>query len=252
VTVTEQAPRIPAGISDQPPAGQTLASRRGRLRTATEWLLSGGSALFFGPAGVGKSAALDVLAAAATQSRILRHAPGADDAGRAFSTLAGLLSSVTPAELDPVPPARRRALPTAATAGQGTAATGQGWATPAAAGQRPATPAATRLAALNLFRVLARSRPLLLIVDDLQWVDELSADTLRFVASRVEDLPVRMAASERVDPGCLPLWRALCPAPLLVVRLDTVVPAPVTDEDGWREPGWLPGSCPARSEERTE
>ena len=112
-------------------------------------------------------------------------------------------------------------------------------------------PAAVRLAVLNLFRVLARSRPLLLIVDDLQWVDEASADVLRFVALRVEDLPVQMAAAERVAPDCLPLRRGLCSPPLLVVRLDEVATNdPI--EQSRRMAGPRARNCLPRNEERNE
>jgi hypothetical protein len=161
--------------------------------------------LFFGPVGVGKSAAVDVVAAAAIRSRALRSAPTQSDAGRPYSTLAGLFSSVTSAELEAVPVAR----------GSVIAAVRSG-------NLESIRMVAVRLAALNLIRVLARSRPLLLIVDDLQWVDEVSADVLRFIAPRIEDLPVAMAASERIAPERLPLCRGLCPPPLLVVRLDVV------------------------------
>ena len=207
--------------------------RRHRLQTAREWLLSGGSVLFFGQPGVGKSAAVDLVTASAVQSRVLRCAPTPDDAGRAFGALAALLSSVSVAELDAVPGARRRVL-----------AAAMSWDLDSVA------PAAVRLAALNLFRVLARSRPLLLIVDDLQWLDEASADVLRFVAPRVEDLPVQMAAAERVTPDCLPLRRGLCPPPLLVVRLDTV--APDATGPGRRIPGLHTRGCRHWNEDRTD
>jgi hypothetical protein len=233
----------PTGAASPTAAGgQTLVGRRHRLQTAGEWLLSGGSVLFFGPVGVGKSAAVDVVTAAAVQSRILRYAPGGGDAGRAFGTLTGLLSSITVAELEAVPAARRRVL-----------------AAVMSADLDSVTPVAVRLAALNLFRVLARVRPLLLVVDDLRWMDEVSADVLRFVASRVEDLPVQMAAAEQVAPDHLPLRRSLCPPPLLVVRLDAVTslgmvtPVDVHGADGADGTGpghWSPSALWARGRGR--
>ncbi|HEV7897333.1 MAG TPA: ATP-binding protein [Planosporangium sp.] len=182
-----------------------LEGRRQRLRTAREWLLAGGSALLYGPVGAGKSAALDLVTAAAIQSRVLRCAPTESDADHRFAALVGLLGSITPAERDAVAVSRRQVL---------------GAATPD--DLDPVAPAAVRLAVLSLFRTLARSRPLLLVVDDLQWVDEASADVLRFVSSRVDDVPVQLVAAERVEPDCLPLRRPLCPSPLLVVRLEPV------------------------------
>jgi hypothetical protein len=193
---------IPSAVGDR-----SLPGRRHRLQTAREWMMSGGSVLFFGPVGVGKSAAVDVVAAAAARSRVLRCAPTEDDAGRAYSALAGLFSSVTAAELDAVPVARGRVI----------AAVRSG-------DVESVRMVGVRLAALNLVRVLARSGPLLMIVDDLQWVDDVSANVLRFIAPRIEDLPVVMAASERIAPERLPLRRGLCPPPLLVVRLDVVEP----------------------------
>jgi len=200
------------GPSPDPADGSALVGRRHRLQTAGEWLLSGGSVLFFGPAGAGKTAALDVVTAAVVQSRVLRYAPADRSTGpdRPFGALAGLLATITAAELESVPAARRRVLAAAVSAG----------ADPVA----PVTPAAMRLAVLNLLRVLARERPLLLIVDDLQWLDEASAEVLRFVAPRVDDLPVQMAAAERVAPDSLPLRRGLCPPPLLVVRMGPLPP----------------------------
>jgi MoxR-like ATPase len=213
---------------------RSLVGRRHRLQTAREWLLSGGSVLFFGPVGVGKSAAVDLVTAAAVQSRVLRCSPTLDDdAGRPFGALADLLSSITMGELDAVPAPRRTVL-----------------ASVVAGDLDAVAPAAIRLAVLNLFRVLARSRPLLLIVDDLHLVDEASADVLRFVAQRVEDLPVQMAAAERVAPDGLPLRRGLCPPPLLVVRLDQVA----SDTDQIKESRWRSGprshGCRPRDEER--
>jgi hypothetical protein len=213
----------------------SLVGRRHRLQTAREWLLSGGSVLFFGPVGVGKSAAVDLVTAAAVHSRVLRCTPTLDGAGRSFGALSDLLSSITVGELDAVPAPRRTVLVSAM-----------------AGDLESIPPAAVRLAVLNLFRVLARSRPLLLIVDDLHLIDEASADVLRFVAPRVEDLPVQMAAAERVAPDGLPLRRGLCPPPLLVVRLDEVASA----ADQIKESRWRTGprshGCRPRDEERDE
>jgi len=221
---TEELPPSSGAADDH-----SLVGRRNRLQTAKEWLLSGGSVLFFGMVGVGKSAAVDVITVAAVQPRVLRCASVEGEAGQAFSALAGLLSSITAAELDSVPAARRRVLLAVMNDDVESVA-----------------PVAVRLAALNLIRVLARSRPLLLIVDDLQWVDEASSDVLRFVASRVEDLPVQMAAAERVAPDCLPLRRGLCPPPLLVVRLDAVTPTGLPEQPRRGSPGMGPGLLPPK------
>ncbi|MGC9670373.1 ATP-binding protein [Planosporangium sp. 12N6] len=206
---------LPAVAAAEAGRDRWLEGRRQRLHTAREWLLSGGSALLFGPAGVGKSAALDLVTAAATRSRVLRFdayrpEPGRPSvtrraADRPYAALAALFGAVGPADLAPLPASRRDVL--------GALMAGDAEALP---------PAAVRLAVLNLVRFLARSRPLLLAVDDLQGVDPASADVLRFVSTRVDDVPVQLAATERVAPGALPVCRGLCPSPLLVVRLEPV------------------------------
>ena len=57
-------------------------------------------------------------------------------------------------------------------------------------------------AALNAIAVAAESRPLLVIVDDAQWVDRETADTLRFVAKRlVADAVALIFAVRDDEPG---------------------------------------------------
>ncbi|MGN6867227.1 MAG: ATP-binding protein [Solirubrobacteraceae bacterium] len=54
------------------------------------------------------------------------------------------------------------------------------------------------VAVLSLLRVLAAERPVLIAVDDAQWLDPPSAGVLAFVARRLHDEPVRMLASIRI------------------------------------------------------
>lgn len=204
VTVTRWA-------SSQVDRDRWLDGRRQRLRTAGEWLRSGGSVLLYGPGGAGKSAALATVTATAARSRVLRCTPSECTAGTRFAALADLLSRITPEQFDRVPAASRRLLTAVAAGSAGTASSGSAYAF---------EPAEVERAALALLRALARTRPLLVVVDDLQWVDEASADALAFAAARVDDLPVHMAAAERVAPGDRPRRRSLCTSPLLVVGLE--------------------------------
>src|SRR5204863_1275129 len=84
----------------------------------------------------------------------------------------------------------------------------------------PATPQdelAVRLAVLELVRILARQSPVVIVIDDLQWVDEPSAGVLQFVARRLADLPVQVLAAERAETG--PRRAELCPEPYLELPL---------------------------------
>jgi DNA-binding CsgD family transcriptional regulator len=69
------------------------------------------------------------------------------------------------------------------------------------------------LAALDLLSELASTRPLLLLVEDAQWLDEATRDVLAFVGRRLELEPivmlfaVRDGAAEHVDPLGLPELR---------------------------------------------
>jgi hypothetical protein len=218
VWVTEYALTTTTRSSQAPNVGN-------RVEMAKEWLRSGGSVLLFGPAGIGKSAALDVLTAAAVGARVLRCAPGSADAERAYRALAQLLSSVTESDLSLLPVARRRVL-------EGLLHRGVGSFHGPALGRARRTrwsprvaSTAVQLATWNLVRVLARSHPLLLVVDNLDRVDRASADVLRFVASRVEGLTVHMIAAERVPAEQVPAGRQYCPAPLLMTRPDPMFAA---------------------------
>jgi hypothetical protein len=208
-----------------------------RLDTAREWLQSGGSVLLFGPVGVGKSAALDALAAAAGDARVLRCAPGAADADRAYRGLAQLLSSVSESELRLLPAARRRVLggllhyAVLSTRGPAPALSRRArWST-------RATSSAVQLATWNLLRVLVASRPLLLVVDNINWLDRPSADVLRFVASRVGDQAIQMVAAEQVPADRVPLARHQCPGPLLMTRPDPLPATGAPDSHGRRRQG---------------
>ena len=67
----------------------------------------------------------------------------------------------------------------------------------------PAGPPGDRVVAvavLGVLRALARSGPLLLAVDDVQWLDPSSRKVLSFALRRLRDEPVRLLASCRTGP----------------------------------------------------
>jgi hypothetical protein len=186
----------------------TLRVRRHRLDTARDWLLSGGSVLFFGPAGAGKSAALDVLVAGARGWRVLECLAGRTRCGPPYGALRQLLAPLTDAELRAAGDEESETL---------LRVTGR------VRGTDTPPPAAVRWAVLDLVRRLGRAGPVVLVLDEVEALDEPSADVLRFVARQVEELPVRVAAAECVTGHVVLAGRGVCPAPLLAVQLDGLV-----------------------------
>ena len=67
-------------------------------------------------------------------------------------------------------------------------------------GPRPPDRGATAAAFLALITALAARRPLLLAVDDVQWLDPASAAILAYAVRRIDDAPVRVLLARR-DPG---------------------------------------------------
>ena len=57
---------------------------------------------------------------------------------------------------------------------------------------------AVSLAGLGVLRTVARSSPVLLALDDLQWLDGSSARVLAFVVRRLRDEPIGVFASLRL------------------------------------------------------
>jgi hypothetical protein len=99
-------------------------------------------------------------------------------------------------------------------------------------GEAPPDQRAVALAALAAVRALAADGPLLLGIDDVQWLDPPSARVLQFVLRRLESEPVgtiaaRRAGAEHADPLELPRlvgrFRSLEVGPLEADALDEIV-----------------------------
>ena len=101
---------------------------------------------------------------------------------------------------------------------------------------------AVSLAALAAVRVLAREAPLLIAVDDVQWLDPSSAAVLGFAARRLRDEPVGLLVAQRTA-GEAPVPLDLDRAPA-GHRLDRLVLAPLSlgavQRLLHRRLGWVP------------
>ena len=166
-------------------------------------LAAGESVLIAGPAGIGKSTVLSALAAEQNGRRVLRASAAEVESGLPYLTLVDLFGTAL-AEHGAGLPGHLRAALDAALLRTATPCT-------------PQDELAVRLAVLELLRLLAEAAPVLLVIDDLQWVDEPSAGVLRFVARRVPDLAVSVLVFH-LARRMLPLWAAWLAAALFAVH----------------------------------
>ncbi|HEX7526914.1 MAG TPA: AAA family ATPase, partial [Gaiellaceae bacterium] len=130
--------------------------------------------VFEGDAGIGKTALWreGLACARAAGIRVLSCAPAEVEAALSYSSLADLLAGVEPHVLAALPAPQRDALEVALLrAGR----------SDAVAGQR-----AVAMATLSVLAELASSTPVVVAVDDVQWLDRPSAWVLEFAARRLE------------------------------------------------------------------
>jgi len=165
--------------------------------------------LLVGAGGIGKTALIRQVAAAAAARgfHVLRAQPAEAESGFAFAALGDLLATVPPAVVDELPAPLRRALDVALL--RATAAPGA------------VDPRAVAMAALACVERLAVSAPVLIAIDDAQWLDRSSAEALAFIARRVGTLSVAILAATRSIADDIPLGLDRLPDPH---RLDVVRP----------------------------
>lgn len=135
-----------------------------------------------GEAGVGKTALLHHVSELATGFRRIQVAGVQSDMELAFAGLQQLCAPLID-YLDELPEPQREALNVAF--GRGVGATPDRF--------------LVGLAVLSLMALAANDQPLLCIVDDAQWLDQVSVQTLAFVARRLLADPVALVFSVRDD-----------------------------------------------------
>ncbi|GAB3143114.1 LuxR family transcriptional regulator [Microbispora hainanensis] len=144
--------------------------------------------LLSGAAGMGKSTLLEYTARRAEEAgrRVLWASGRESERDLAFAGLHQLLRPVLD-EADHLPDRQRRALL-------------------GAFGFVPDAPdpLLTGVAVLTLLSQVAERAPLVLVLDDAQWIDSASADALAFAAHRLDDDPVTLLAAVRDDDPVAP------------------------------------------------
>jgi DNA-binding CsgD family transcriptional regulator/tetratricopeptide (TPR) repeat protein len=166
--------------------GQLIIGREPELERIDAFLntarTDGGALLITGEPGVGKTALLKAgsEAASAAGSRILRATGVEFEAGMSF---AGLNQVVLPllTDLRHLPAVHRDALNVALGFNDGA----------------PPDRLVVSNAALMLLRLAATAQPLLVVIDDLPWLDRASAGVLSFVARRLEGSRVGLLGASR-------------------------------------------------------
>lgn len=190
-----------------------LVGRAALVERAKKQLETSGSVLLYGPTGIGKSATGRALVAdrARAGCRVLSAAPSQSEASLPYVTLLDLLSNQLELAWQVLPDHLRQPLEVALLK--------------ASAPDTVRDELAVRLAVLHVLRRLAASGPVLLVVDDIQWVDPSSLEVLTFCARRLTE-GVQMLATEQVADGDLPVMAEACPEPVLQLEVP-----PLTEPD---------------------
>jgi DNA-binding CsgD family transcriptional regulator len=143
--------------------------------------------LIEGEAGIGKTTVWreGVALGLERRKRVLVAKPAASEAELSFAGIGDLFGDVLEAVLPALSPPQRRALEIALLLIDA----------PGAPPDRRTTGAAV----LGVLRKLARDRPLLVAVDDVQWLDPDSAFALAFAVRRLREEPVQLLLAARTD-----------------------------------------------------
>jgi DNA-binding CsgD family transcriptional regulator len=170
----------------------TLHGREIELAVIAEMLeaaaITGAASLFVGEPGVGKTALLDAAAAeAADAGHLVIRVGGAEfEADIGYSVLIQAQLALEP-YVDGLAPFHRRALSIATGCEDGD----------------PPERLVVSAAVLRLLQLASEEQPVLLVVDDLQWVDRASAEVIFFIARRVHGSRLGVLAAARTDSSVL-------------------------------------------------
>lgn len=144
------------------------------------------SLLIHGEAGIGKTALLKYLVASASGLTVAQAAGLASETELAYASLHQLCAPFLD-DIGRLPAPQRGALQVVFGISPGS----------------PPDPFMIGLAVLSLLSVAADQGPLLCVVDDAQWLDQASSQTLSFVARRLTTEPIGLVFAVR-DPGDFP------------------------------------------------
>ncbi len=174
--------------TQSPELGVQIVGREAELAVLDAFLGSGpasGAVVLTGGPGIGKTTLWEAAVELAGRHglRVLAARGSDSETQLSFAALIDLLDGVGPEELGALPSPQRHALESALLRAEPSTA--------------PPPPAAIGLGFLNALRALAVRRPLLVAVDDAQWLDGASAEAVAFAVRRVDRQPVRFLFAKR-------------------------------------------------------
>jgi DNA-binding CsgD family transcriptional regulator len=170
---------------DVPAAVQPL-SRETELRRLRDFFEGTGKPsclVLVGEPGIGKTTLWEqgLMIAAELGHLVLAASESEAEAGLSFSALADLLDGIDREALSGLPPAQLHPIEVALRRAEGSGS--------------PPDPLAIAVGFLGAVRLLAERQPLVIAVDDVQWLDQSSSDPLLFAARRLAGARVRFLFS---------------------------------------------------------
>ncbi|HEX4659437.1 MAG TPA: AAA family ATPase [Streptosporangiaceae bacterium] len=189
-----------------------------------------------GEAGAGKSTLWRAGVEAAGQAghRLLRSEPSASEADLSFAGLSDLLADVLPGAAAQIPGPQREALEVALLLRP--------------ASEEPPTARAVGLAVLATLRACASEGPVLVAIDDVQWLDDASLEALTFALRRLSEGPLSLLAAARTEAAADPLTAGAPPPSHGWQDLLAALPAELIDLaplDIWQIQNLLPPTVTA-------
>ncbi|HET7487398.1 MAG TPA: AAA family ATPase [Acidimicrobiales bacterium] len=170
-----------------------IIGRERELAAVADFLAAGSEGpralLLRGEAGIGKTTLWHgaVARAEAASMLVLACRPAEAEASLGFAALADLLQPLVDRVLPALPEPQRRALAVALLREEG--------------GDEPLDQRAVSSATSTVLRMLAGAGPVLVAIDDAQWLDRPSANVLDFAFRRLAGRPVLVLVAERTEPG---------------------------------------------------
>ena len=165
----------------------SLVGRESELQALLAALAPGSASriVLRAPAGMGKTTLLDAFltATAELELTVLHTRPTEVDRLLAFSGLTDLMAGIETTEYDGLPAPQRRAIRAALLLEEPEA---------------DVDPRAVAAAVRTVWTAMAERRPVLVVIDDAQWVDEATATVLSHALGRVAGAPVHVLAAGRL------------------------------------------------------